>query len=102
MANIINKGKPRGRPFQEGNTFGKGRPKLSEEDKEVRQASKRDLKESISKYLDYTETELRRDWKSKSTKVLDKMIISILVKAIEKGDTARLEWCFQQVHGKWK
>lgn len=91
-----------GRPFEKGNKFGKGRPKLTDEDKELRKLSREKFKTIVLNYLDLTSREIDQKVKDKEMPALDAMIVSIMSKSIKTGDEKRLNWFLEQCFGKIK
>jgi hypothetical protein len=77
--------------FQKGNKLGKGRPPLTEQDKEVRALTKARLNEVISKILGSTPEEIIRMKEDKNTDALTAWILSGAVKGIKTGDMDQLE-----------
>ena len=97
-----NKGKPRGKPFQKGNKLANGRPRVSEEQKEVMKLTRTKFNTITMKYLNYNRAELEKIARHPETPAIDMMVISVMVKAIKQGDEKKLNWFLEQLFGKLK
>ena len=98
---VKSKGKPRGRPFSTGNKYGKGRQRLTQEEKELRKVGKERFKSTVAEYIDYSKADLQQVLKDKNVTALQFMIASIALKAMTQGDTSRTDWLVQHAYGKW-
>ena len=95
------KGKPRGKGFLKGNKHGKGRQKITAEDKELRKIGKEKFRSTIALYINYTKADLNKVIKDKNTTAVQFIVAAIIIKAMKQGDTARADWIVQQAYGKW-
>ncbi len=91
-----------GRPFTKGNKFGKGRPPLTKEEKEVMKLARHEVTKVISKYFGFNREEVREVMANPQTVMLDAMVLSVMSHALKKGDEKRLNWLLEQVVGKVK
>jgi hypothetical protein len=99
MAERDSKGK-----FQKGNkaSKGHGRPSLRLEDEKGVKLTRLEFQAAVDKYLRISRDELLAIAKDKKLRTLDTMIVASLVKAIQGGDTNRLNWFLEQLFGKAK
>lgn len=83
---------------QSGNP--KGRPQLPSALRKIPQLTVDELKRTISGHLRETEEQLKDLRKDPTTKALDLMIISTILRAIKEGDIYRAELLFLRTLGK--
>lgn len=88
--------------FKKGNKYGKGRPKVTEEERRVNKLTRTQFKNAVSKYLKMTKKEMEEEMKNPEVVSLDMAILAVLSKAIDKGDEKRLNWMLEQLFGKLK
>lgn len=93
-------GKTGGRDFQPGNKLGKGRPPIPEDVREIRKISADTVKRLISRYVDMTAAELKVAAESDETPMLEKMIASVIAKALDAGDYTRIDFLLNRLIGK--
>jgi len=93
--------KQRGKPFQPGQSGNiNGRPSLPQELKKAMQMNRVDFQELLIKYLSYSPQELAVAQSSKDTKALDRIVIAVIINAINKGDQQRLDFLLNRIIGK--
>lgn len=93
--------KPRGRPFPPGVSGNpKGRPKTRGDLAQVRLLKESEAKRMIQKQLDMTPQELKAMVEDPETPAMELMIARIIDKALNEGDTARLNFLFDRTIGK--
>ena len=90
--------------FTKGNTASKGfgRPKMTEEEKELSLQTRTQFKNIINKYMIHNKAELRKIYRAAKTPALDCMIIKSILNALEKGDQSMINWFANHVLGKEK
>jgi Lhr-like helicase len=91
--------------FKPGNNFGKGRPKLPEHLKEIKNLDKDIYKKTISKYISMDIEDLEtflRSVKEKKVKVFDAYIASMIAKGMQTQDISIMEWLATRSVGKVK
>lgn len=98
----MEKKKPRGKPFEKGNTAGMGRPKLTEEEKVVNKLTRRKFQSVVREYLDSSREDLVKLMADPNTPTLDLMVVSVMSKAIKTGDEKKINWFLEQLFGKLK
>ena len=80
----------------------KGKPRIPDEIKAIRQMSKYILDAKIDEYLDKSIEELEKILKDKSLKTLDHFIGQIVLAGITKGDPVRFDTLLNRRLGKVK
>lgn len=88
------------KPGQSGNP--NGRPKMPAELKKAKNMNKIKFMELLVKYLSFSLDELKAAKSDKSTTALDRIVISIILNAISKGDEKRLDFLMSRIIGKVK
>lgn len=96
--NPTGKGGTRFLPGKSGNP--KGRPKTREDLKAIRLLSADDSKRLVQKVLDMSAHEIRAMVEDPLTPALEIMVAKIVIKAIDEGDPARLNFLFDRTVGK--
>jgi len=86
--------------FAPGNPGGPGRPPLPPELKEARRLTKTEFERISNKYLWATTAELSDAMQDSACPAVERMLVSILFKAVEQGDHARAEWFATRLLGK--
>lgn len=97
--------KPRGRPFKKGNQEGKkskggGRSPVDPEIVQMREINRNVITQLLTKYSNMTVQEMKEARNQPSTPVLDQIIISICIKAVQMGDSSRANWLVENMTGK--
>ena len=92
----------RGKPFQKGNTFGKGRPPIPDDLKNVDKVTTETVHRVFSKYAGMTREQIRRLLEHPATPALEVMLGSIIGKAIKEGDHLRMNFVLDRLVGKVK
>lgn len=75
-----------GRPFEKGNKLGKGRKPLPDDIKQIRKVNKQEFERIAVKYLYLSVGELEKMCEDRETTAFDAMIITVILRAINKGD----------------
>lgn len=94
-----------GKNFEPGNKLGKGRPRLDDQFKEIKNLDKDIFKKTIAKYLSIDVEELEsslRSIKEKKVKVFDAYIITLIAKGMQTQDVSIMEWLATRSVGKVK
>lgn len=89
-----------GKNFQPGNTFGKGRPLIPEDLKQVRTLKKDEAERLIIMLMSYTTAELRKVIGNEKTPAMHKLIAKIILKGVLHGDSQRMEFLFNRTIGR--
>lgn len=89
-----------GKDFVPGNVHGKGRPKVPDDVKEARKLNQVEFERVANKYLYLTRDELKEAAEDPDTTVIELLVSSIIVKAVEKGDQMRLEFLLNRLIGR--
>lgn len=90
-----------GRKFKKGESGNpNGRPKLPRELRHCMNMNKIKFAELLVKYLDYSLEDLKKVKSEKETPSLDRIVISIILNAIKKGDEKRLDFLMNRIIGK--
>ena len=87
-------------PFQKGNTYAPGRPKLPEEVKQMRRLSTEEYTRVANKLMYVPMSELLEIAKDPQTVALEAMLAKIMLTAFNKGDARRLTEIFNRLLGK--
>ena len=90
----------RGIPFKDGNPGGPGRPTMSTEEKQLSKLTRTKFNNIVRQYLDMDKAELKVIEEDVTTKTLDRMVIAVMLKAIDEGDQKRINWFLEQLFGK--
>ena len=93
--------KARGRSFT-SETAPKGRPKISDEEREVNRLTRSKFRAIVQKYLEFNTGELKKLNKDEDTPMLDAMVISVMVMARKNGDERKMNYFIEQLFGKMK
>lgn len=90
--------------FKEGNQAAKGfgRPKLTEEQKQLRLKTRAEFRAMLDSYLLLEMKELKRLLNAANTPALDKMVIKSIIICVETGDRTHLDWFLNHSLGKPK
>jgi len=102
---MANGRKTGGKNFQPGNKLGKGRPKLSDEYRDIKTLDKDIFKKTISKYLDMDVENLKEfleQVKTQKVKVFDAYIAAMIAKGMQTQDISIMEWLATRSVGKVK
>lgn len=93
-----------GHQFKKGNkeSVGIGRPKMTEEEKELSLKTRTDFKVMLDKYMITEKPELKKLLKSKTIPAIDAMIIKSLLNALDSGDPTQINWFLNHSLGKEK
>lgn len=102
MVTEVIKKKPRGRPFQKGNTAGQLRKRVTPEEREVNKLTRKAFTSVATKYLQFTTSQLKAVATDPATPILDLMVASVINKALMDGDERKLGWFLEQLFGKLK
>ena len=89
-----------GKDFQPGNSYGKGRPQLSSEEKKLRKLALKEYIERINKLYFMTREQLSKYIQSKEADALDMHIASVIMRGIQEGDLSRLEGLISRLVGR--
>ena len=93
----------RGKPFKKGQVANpKGRPPDPPELKELRKLTRASFQLYLNKYIHMTESSLDRLKDDKSLSGIEKMVVSIVLRAIKDADTTRLNFLAENLLGKLK
>ena len=95
------KGKPRGRPFPKGNKYGKGRPPVTNEVKELRKIGRERFQNLLIQYDNNTKDELTEIVKADKTKAVEFRVAALLLQAMKGKDYRLNEWINKTAYGKW-
>jgi hypothetical protein len=90
-----------GRDFKPGKPGG-GRPALPPEIKEARKLNQFEVEMSLSNHLRMNRAEISRVIKDPDSRMLDILVASIIAKAVQTGDAARLDFILNRTIGKVK
>lgn len=88
--------------FAKGGQGGPGRTPLSDEDKALAKLTRTRFRTIVRKYLQMNKAQLQEVAQAEETEALDLMVISVMNKAILKGDEKRINWFLEQLFGKLK
>lgn len=91
--------------FKKGNQASRGsttngRPALEPEIIQAKMLNRNILTALINKYIFLTPDQISAARHSLETQSIDHMIINIIVRAVQHGDIARLNWLVEQLCGK--
>jgi hypothetical protein len=90
-----------GRDFKKGQSGNpNGRPPVPHEIRELRKHNRREVEETLSKYLRMTAAELEEVAKSPYTPALDGMVVAVIMMAARNGDQWRFNFLLDRVIGK--
>jgi len=91
-------------PFKKGNkhAVGKGRPKLPKEVRELQKLTKTKSEEILSRLAHMKEVDIKAMIESPETIMIEKMVASTYLKALEQGDQNRINWLLDRTVGKVK
>lgn len=78
----------------------KGRPKTPEDIKKARKYNQVELERLVNKYLYMSVKALRTRKNREDLQVADKIVVNMLLKALEDGDFSRLEWISKRIIGR--
>lgn len=88
------------KPGQSGNP--EGRTKLPEDIRTAKKLNKIELERLLNLYLTLSDDEIKLRLADNSTPQLEKMIASIVTKAVDQGDQQRLTFLLDRLVGKVK
>ena len=91
-----------GRPFEKGNKFGKGRPKVPHHIKELKRFNAHNYVELINQYANMGRDELKEHFDTPGKPAIELIIIKMFVESINKGDTAKANFLIERLAGKVK
>lgn len=91
----------KGKPFQKGNTFGKGKPPLPAEIRDIKQVCKAQFELRLVEMLAMSQADLTRHLKQE-VPMVDMLIGSIILNGVKKGDHYRLGFLLDRLLGKVK
>jgi len=93
-----------GKPFKKGNraSVGKGRPEVPPELKAARKLTRPQVEAVFNKYLYCTLVDLEKTLVDAETHFLDRIVISIGMRAFKEGDQAALGFFLDRLVGKVK
>lgn len=96
--------KPNPNLFKKGHTKSKGygRPKLTEEQKELAFKTRADFQAMLTKYMITDRKELKALVKRNDIPAIDAMVIKSLVNTLESGDQSSINWFLNHTLGKEK
>lgn len=87
-----------GRNFEKGNQHGKGRPKYTAEQLEIKnKLEKIDGKLIIAKYCITSQDELEEKLLDKSLPCIDRMIMSVINRCINRAELHILIWIYEKL-----
>lgn len=91
-------GKPPAKPFQKGNQLAKGhgRPPVPDDLRKGRKLTKVKIEEILNRFMNLGEDEAKPSGLTK----LEKLVYTILDKAIREGDQKRLDFILDRLIGK--
>lgn len=93
----------KGRPFQKGNNYGNGRPRMTKEERALKKMTREDALKLIAKHCHKTYEDLRNEIKNKNQiPCLELLVMRVMESAIAKADLKKLDWLFYQLWGKPK
>lgn len=100
----MSKQKPRGKPFEKGNSAarGQGRPKTTPEEKKLARLTRTRFNAIVRKYFHLNKNQLKEIASNPETPAIDLMVISVMNKAIVSGDEKKMNWFLEQLFGKLK
>lgn len=87
-------------PGQSGNP--KGRAPIPEDLKALKEMSQIEVDRSLHELIHFTFSELEAIRKNQSTSNLKRMLIAVILEAIQKGDHYRLDFLLNRIVGKVK
>ena len=79
---------------------GPGRPKLTARARKAKKLTQSQAYDIMGKFLLLSKEELKDELELPSTTVLEHIVGSICLKAMEQGDPTRAEWLYQRLFGK--
>lgn len=88
--------------FKPGNPGGPGRPIVPDDIKEARKLTSTEVERILTQLLSMSPSELVQIKQNPKSTMLELMIHSIVVNAVNKGDQQRLDFLLQRVIGKVK
>lgn len=91
-----------GRDFKPGWEGGNGRPRVPEDIKEARKITTIEVERILTELMSMSPSELVQIKQNPKSTMLELMIHSILVNAVNKGDQQRLDFLLQRLIGKVK
>lgn len=89
-----------GRDFQPGHKHGKGRPLIPDDLKEVRKMTSDEAERLITRMMAMTATDLVTLIKDPHSPAMHGIIANIILKGLQGGDTARMEFLFNRTIGR--
>ena len=82
--------------FKEGNTYGVGRPRLSDDEKALLKLTRKAFRLIVARYINKHPKELKKIHESDaSLTALELMTIKVIMKAHNAADTRRIDWLFK-------
>lgn len=94
--------KPRGKPFEEGNPGGPGRPSLPEDVKKARALTKAAFTSLLNEFVTKTEPDLEEIVKSDQAPILNKIAAALMLKTVATADPLRFDVLMNRMIGKVK
>lgn len=91
-----------GRDFEPGWKGGPGQPPIPPELKAARRLNKVEFELMANRYIFATEGQLLEAKMNAETPALEKVLVNVLLAAIENGDQTKGEWFLQRLLGKVK
>lgn len=89
-----------GRNFEKGNPGGPGQPPLPPDVKKARKLNAAEFTRVATEYLYFTKDELKKKATDPATPIIELLVGSIVAKAVEHGDSTRLEMLLNRLIGK--
>ena len=86
--------------FQVGNKFGKGRPLIPDDLKEVKKITQDEAERLITRMMSLTASDLVALIKDPQTPAMHGIIGNIILKGLQGGDTQRMEFLFNRTIGR--
>jgi len=91
-----------GRPFLKGNKFGKGRPRLSKEEKAFRKMTTAQIIDMISTFGAMTKDQLHEHVNKPAISMLELSFCKMWIDIVKNGDHSKFEFILNRAIGKVK